>query len=175
MRGAPLCLLLLACAYTRPTCGSPAPALLRAERARQSALSAALDGAPAGLTRRAPALHDAAAAGAVAARLEASERLSGTTRVGAGGRIQGRGAASAASAALSSAAAQGMADEILRNTVIVIAAVLVGLLVGVGVIMYFVWKSGLLGALSKVRVRLRDALAEQRVWPARAGHADYDS
>jgi len=42
-----------------------------------------------------------------------------------------------------------MADELMKNLIIVIAAVSLGLLLGIGAVVYFVWKSGMLGLVTK--------------------------
>ena len=42
-----------------------------------------------------------------------------------------------------------MADELLKNLIIVIAALSLGLMVGIGIVVYFIWKSGMLGLVTK--------------------------
>lgn len=78
-----------------------------------------------------------------------------TGQVDAAHAAQGRGLALTASlagaGAGTSATAGGTADAIMKNTLIVIAAVSLGILVAIATVSYMLWKSGLLSMFSKAQ------------------------
>lgn len=69
----------------------------------------------------------------------------------ADGRSVSFAASLAGAGSASTATAGGTADAIMKNTLIVIAAVSLGILVAVAVVAYMLWKSGLLSMFSKAQ------------------------